>query len=137
MHMHDMYILHVIYTVGCKYLLHVEGLIVTLRWRTAIKALFLCFGFCLVCVGILCHEIIHHIPSFFLQQANEQLKHIKIATKSKTLMTYTVQVETWYYISLWETSGQTCQTCSLIQVDHCIPAVTIYIINLEHLIKVS
>ena len=49
----------------------------------------------------------------------------------------TVQVETWYYISLWETSGQTCQTCSLIQVDHCISAVTIYKIYLEHLIKVS
>ena len=52
--------------VGCERLLRVEGLTVTLRWRTAIKALFLCFGFCYVRVGILCHEFIHHIPSFLL-----------------------------------------------------------------------
>ena len=38
-----------------------------LRWRTAIKALFLCcFEFRLVRVGILCHEFIHHIPSLLL-----------------------------------------------------------------------
>jgi hypothetical protein len=32
--------------VRCERLLHVEGLTVTLRWRTAIQALFFCFGFC-------------------------------------------------------------------------------------------
>jgi hypothetical protein len=52
--------------VSCEHLLHVEGLIVTLIWRTAIKALFLCFEFCQVRVGIFCYEYIHHIPSFLL-----------------------------------------------------------------------
>ena len=38
--------------VRCERLLHVEGLTVTLRRRTAIKVLFLCFGFCQMHIGI-------------------------------------------------------------------------------------
>jgi hypothetical protein len=58
-------------------------------------------------------------------------------TTENTNTKHTVQVETWYYISFCQTSGQTCKTCSPIQVDDCMPAVTIYKIYLEHLIKVS
>ena len=52
--------------VGCQCLLRVQGLTVTLRGRTTIKALFLCFGLSLVHVGILYHEYIHHILFSFL-----------------------------------------------------------------------
>ena len=48
-----------------KRLLSVEDLTVILRWRRAIKALFLCFN--LSCAySDMCHGFIHHFPSFLL-----------------------------------------------------------------------
>ena len=69
--------------MSCEHLLHVEGLIVTLIWRTAIKALFLCFGFCQVRVGIFCYEYIHHIPSFLLHTHGKNPKPPPFFQKKK------------------------------------------------------
>ena len=60
--------------VSCEHLLHIEGLIVTLIWRTAIKALFLCLEFCQVHARIFCYEYIHHIPSFLLHTHKKKPK---------------------------------------------------------------
>ena len=47
-------------------LLRVEDLTLILRWGAAVKAIFHCFCFCLVRILTLCHEYIHHFPSFVL-----------------------------------------------------------------------
>ena len=54
------------------FLLRVGDLTVNLRWRTTIKALLLCFCFCLVRLGNFFHEYIHHFSSFPLLETYQK-----------------------------------------------------------------
>ena len=76
-----------------EHLLCVEGLTVNLRWRIAIKAVFHCFVICLVHLGILCHELIYHIPFlyYFYSILVVRISFVKTDKKERLVSSITVE----------------------------------------------
>lgn len=67
---------HLKHLVKQECLLHVKVLIATLRWRTAIQVLFICFFFSHVSLVILSHELISILFLFHCKSITSKYTHI-------------------------------------------------------------